>query len=328
VEESKEAKVIKLQRLLSASNVDLHGLCNLCWSGSPPDYRAMIWRLLLGYTPSHVERREATMARLRKDYLDCVPEHFDSERSDYEDIQWKQIVVDLPRTNPSVALFSHPIIQECLHRILYIWTIRHPATGYVQGINDLATPFLYVFLSELLGPGVITGEGVETLDKASLDIVEADTFHCLTRMLDCVQDNYTFAQKGIQRKIFDLKRLIRRVDAPLHDHLEAQNIDFLQFSFRWMNCLLMRELNLTSTVRVWDAYVSEGVHFPTFHVYVCAAFLVHWSANLQALDFAGTMTFLQHLPTEDWKEDDVEMLLSQAYQWREMYNRSQAHLSQ
>lgn len=30
---------------------------------------------------------------------------------------------------------------------------RHPATGYVQGINDLVTPFLAVFLSEhFLGP--------------------------------------------------------------------------------------------------------------------------------------------------------------------------------
>jgi hypothetical protein len=26
--------------------------------------------------------------------------------------------------------------------------MRHPASGYVQGINDLATPFFVVFLSE------------------------------------------------------------------------------------------------------------------------------------------------------------------------------------
>ena len=33
-----------------------------------------------------------------------------------------------------------------VERILYIWAIRHPASGYVQGINDLVTPFLMVFL--------------------------------------------------------------------------------------------------------------------------------------------------------------------------------------
>ena len=37
--------------------------------------------------------------------------------------------------------------QESLLRILYIWAIRHPGSGYVQGINDLSTPFLVVFLS-------------------------------------------------------------------------------------------------------------------------------------------------------------------------------------
>jgi len=33
-------------------------------------------------------------------------------------------------------------------RILFIWAIRHPASAYVQGINDLCAPLLLVFLSE------------------------------------------------------------------------------------------------------------------------------------------------------------------------------------
>jgi hypothetical protein len=32
-----------------------------------------------------------------------------------------------------------------------VWAIRHPASGYVQGINDLATPFYQVFLSAYIG---------------------------------------------------------------------------------------------------------------------------------------------------------------------------------
>jgi len=38
-----------------------------------------------------------------------------------------------------------------LDRVLYIWAIRHPASGYVQGINDLVTPFITVFLSQFIG---------------------------------------------------------------------------------------------------------------------------------------------------------------------------------
>lgn len=37
-----------------------------------------------------------------------------------------------------------------LERILYIWNIRHPACGYVQGINEIVTPLIIVFLGEFV----------------------------------------------------------------------------------------------------------------------------------------------------------------------------------
>jgi hypothetical protein len=32
--------------------------------------------------------------------------------------------------------------------------MRHPASGYVQGINDVVTPFMIVFLSEYINVNV------------------------------------------------------------------------------------------------------------------------------------------------------------------------------
>ena len=58
-----------------------------------------------------------------------------------------QISIDVPRMNPDVPLFQQKVVQECFQRILFIWSMRHPASGYVQGINDLVTPFFVVFLS-------------------------------------------------------------------------------------------------------------------------------------------------------------------------------------
>lgn len=49
--------------------------------------------------------------------------------------------------NPDIPLFQQKIVQECFQRVLFIWSMRHPASGYVQGINDLVTPFFVVFLS-------------------------------------------------------------------------------------------------------------------------------------------------------------------------------------
>ena len=57
--------------------------------------------------------------------------------------------------NPLMPIFQQTVVQELFERILFIWAIRHPASGYVQGINDLVTPFFVVFLSEFIDNGKI-----------------------------------------------------------------------------------------------------------------------------------------------------------------------------
>ncbi len=64
-----------------------------------------------------------------------------------------QIHIDIPRMTPLLSIFQQVVVQELFERILFIWAIRHPASGYVQGINDLVTPFFVVFLSEFIDNG-------------------------------------------------------------------------------------------------------------------------------------------------------------------------------
>lgn len=53
-----------------------------------------------------------------------------------------------------------------------------------------------------------------------------------------------------------------------------------------MNNLLTRELPLHCTIRLWDTYLAESDGFALFHLYVCAAFLLHWREQLmQQNDF-------------------------------------------
>jgi hypothetical protein len=193
---------------------------------------------------------------------------------------------------PLMSIFQQVVVQELFERILFIWAIRHPASGYVQGINDLVTPFFVVFLSEFIDNGKTTDElikkkininyldaEIENFDLNSLPesnrrILEADSYWATSHLLEGIQDNYTFAQPGIQYKIRTLEELIKRIDGlfnkidllsfekqkflflePLYRHLKNQNIEFLQFTFRWMNNLLMRELPMRCTIRLWDTYL-------------------------------------------------------------------------
>ncbi|KAK9239209.1 rab-GTPase-TBC domain-containing protein [Lipomyces kononenkoae] len=317
------SRINKFKRVLQSSNVDISALRNLAWSGIPDELRPMSWQVLLGYLPSNADRRVSTLARKRREYADGVKQAF---ANGVDHAVWHQINIDVPRTNPHLKLYSFEATQRSLERILYVWAIRHPASGYVQGINDLVTPFFQVFLSAYVD-GDVESYDPGLLPKEVLDVVEADSFWCLTKLLDGIQDNYIFAQPGIQRQVAALKDLTMRIDANLARHLQAENVEFIQFSFRWMNCLLMREVSVKNTIRMWDTYMAEGsTGFSEFHLYVCAAFLVKWSVQIQTMDFQEIMMFLQSLPTQSWTEKDVELLLSEAYMWQSLFKNATAHL--
>ena len=66
-----------------------------------------------------------------------------------------------------------------------------------------------------------------------------------TQTADAAQDHYTYAQPGIQRTVFSIKELVRRIDVPFAQHLEAEGLEFLQFAFRWRP-------HRTYLVRLWD----------------------------------------------------------------------------
>ncbi|KAL9240669.1 hypothetical protein vseg_014860 [Gypsophila vaccaria] len=323
------ARIMKFRKELSAPTVTLEKLRQLAWSGVPSDMRPNVWRLLLGYAPPNSDRREGVLRRKRIEYHDSVGQFYDipdTERSDDEINMLRQIAVDCPRTVPDVTFFQQPPVQKSLERILYTWAIRHPASGYVQGINDLVTPFLVVFLSEHF-QGNIENWSTLDLSEDKLANVEADCYWCLTKLLDGMQDHYTFAQPGIQRLVFKLKELVRRIDEPVSKHMEEHGLEFLQFAFRWFNCLLIREIPFHLVNRLWDTYLAEGDALPEFLVYIAASFLLTWSDKLQKLDFQEMVMFLQHLPTLNWADIELEMVLSRAFMWHTMFNSSPSHLA-
>ncbi|CAG9767413.1 unnamed protein product [Ceutorhynchus assimilis] len=327
-EEDSESKLERFEVIL-ANTLTLQDLCKLSWSGIPVKVRGITWRLLSGYLPTNLERRDGVLERKRQDYWTLVEKYYYAEHDEINrDIQ-HQISIDVPRMNPTIVLFQQKTVQIMFERILFIWSSRRPASGYVQGINDLVTPFFVVFLQEFI-PDNKPFETF-TIDKLSEEqrkIIEADSFWCLSKFVDGIQDNYIFAQIGIQKKVLQLEELIRRVDETLHKHLKQHNVSYLQFSFRWLNNLLTRELPLRCTIRLWDTYLSENDCFPTFQLYVCAAFLLYWKDDLmRQRDFQGLLLLLQNLPTQSWTSSQISLLVAEAYKLKVMFADAPNHLA-
>ncbi|KZT29023.1 RabGAP/TBC [Neolentinus lepideus HHB14362 ss-1] len=312
---------------LLQEDIDIAALRKLAWQGVPNDLRPIVWPLLLGYMPLPCPLRSSTLKRKREEYASLVEVTFARDRRGLDQQIWHQIEIDVPRTRPGVRLWMHACTQRSLERILYVWAIRHPASGYVQGINDLATPFFQVFLSAYIDSEVEDFDPT-LLPSNVLSAIEADSFWCLSRLLDGIQDNYIAGQPGIHRSVKRMAELVARIDPPLAAHLASQNVEFMQFAFRWMNCLLMREISVRNTIRMWDTYLAEGADaFSQFHLYVCSAFLVKWSEKLRQMDFQGIIMFLQSLPTQGWTDHDIEMLLSEAFVLSSTWHNAQSHFN-
>ncbi|XP_017349917.1 TBC1 domain family member 22A isoform X4 [Ictalurus punctatus] len=289
--EREASRLDKFRQLLAGPNTDLEELRKLSWSGIPRQVRPITWKLLSGYLPANAERRASTLQRKRQEYFGFIEQYYDSRNDEHHQDTYRQI----------------------FERILFIWAIRHPASGYVQGINDLVTPFFVVYIFEYIEEEVENFD-VSSLQEEVLRNIEADSFWCMSKLLDGIQDNYTFAQPGIQRKVKALEELVSRIDETVHRHMQHYEVEYLQFAFRWMNNLLMRELPLRCTIRLWDTYQAEPEGFSHFHLYVCAAFLVHWRKEiLEEKDFQGLMILLQNLPTMHWGNEEVSVLLAEAY---------------
>jgi len=342
----KPYRIGQFDQILESENIDLTQLRKLSWNGIPAELRPTVWQMMLGYVPTNKARREVALERKRKEYVDSIPLYFDTaltgggsgdasdiaDRTTHEGELLRQILVDLPRTSPDLPFFQQAPIQKMMERILYIWSIRHPASGYVQGMNDLLTPLLLVAMQPYAADKANALRcDVATISPTALAEVEADAYWSLTKLLDGIQDHYTFSQPGLQRMVLRLEDLIRRHSPALDKHFQDEGIQYMQFAFRWMNCLLLRELPLRAALRLWDTYLAEAgetsAGFENFHVYVCAVFLKEHEAKLLGMQFQEILMFLQELPTGEWGEDEVEPVLSQAFILSTLYENGASHLA-
>jgi len=92
--------------------------------------------------------------------------------------------------------------------------------------------------------------------------------------------------------------IIGALDAQLKRH----SVEYMQFSFRWINNLLTREFPLHCVIRLWDTYLVRIEHyfwyssiylnrlkFRTFLISTCMFVLQYCSSSLKI--FSHVMTF-------------------------------------
>mmetsp|Transcript_8872 Transcript_8872/g.15925 ORF Transcript_8872/g.15925 Transcript_8872/m.15925 type:complete len:416 (+) Transcript_8872:79-1326(+) len=356
----------RFEAVLSKESVDKQALADLTWKGVPEGVsRCEVWQQLLGYRPLTSGRRQDALQRKRQEYMDLRQSlYFQSAvvrtaletgglppGPDVEVELLKQIRKDLPRMQlkgggDASALVEDQRLQALMERVLFVWALRHPASGYVQGHNDVLLPLLAVFLADLAGSNSIDGLDaayLSNLDEERLEVVEADCFWCLSKVLSEKLDHYTHGQPGVQRMVQRYRDVLRRIDGTLSEHLEQQGVQLLPTVLRWVTCLMVRELPIACCIRLWDTLIAESTTatairtigpadrngasagFEVLFVYFCTSFTAYFSSKLQSLDFEGLQFFLQQMPTDAFTETTMDMLLGEAFVLKSLFQQAPQH---
>lgn len=201
--------------------------------------------------------------------------------------------------------------------------MRHPSSGYVQGINDIVTPFVVVFLSDFVEINMDTLDLPADFDKVreeELREVEADSYWCLSKILDRILDNYTSSWPGIQKSFGRMKEVIKRVDPELLLHFEDQDIDLYHMYFKWVTCLLLRQFSVKIGLRLFDTYLSDENNYFTFSLYILAAIILKYSKKFKGMNFEDMMIFQQNMPTKQWQEEDLATVIAEAYVYQNYFH--------
>ncbi|KPI90390.1 putative Gtpase activating protein [Leptomonas seymouri] len=256
-----------------------------------------------------------------------------------------QIRKDIPRMSGGHSYLRHPRVQGSIERILFIWSLRHPACGYVQGMNDLVVPFMAVVLAYHFCPtrsitelhsyteGVLQDIwSLAVVPVAQwISVIEAEVYWLTSYLLNAMQDNYISSHEGITAMIRHLAAVVQVADPPLYKYIvDELQLEFELFSFRWMNCLLLRELTETQSLRLLDAYLSDEERcWNVTHVYTCAALLLRWGPHLLGFrgDYARALKFLQSPPTDQMTLRDFQDVLSESFVLQNLYEDSLSRLA-
>ncbi len=121
-------------------------------------------------------------------------------------------------------------------------------TGYVQGVNVLLGPFLYL-------------------------MPEIDAYYCCHALLtEHIPRYVTKNLDGVVVGITLLDKILKILDRELYDHIIAKLMDLRIFSVRYILTLMANAQPLDEVIKLWDAIFAFGAHL---NLLIFSAYLIN-----------------------------------------------------
>ena len=191
-------------------------------------------------------------------------------------------------------------------------------------MNDIIAPIFAVYLAELFKMTYIELENnlrfIEPqLTPDNIITAEADTFFCFCQLLSTMKQNYIKGFDGINSNLNKISKLLIKCDKELVEHFEKNDVHIFHFAFRWSFCLLLREFPLHLSINLIDYYLLEDVLPNELCTFLIVALLLKFSFKIKTFSKEQIIIFLQSLPTQNWGEQDIKLLVSEGFTLRSLF---------
>jgi hypothetical protein len=208
-------------------------------------------------------------------------------------------------TNPNLRILT---------RVLTAYSIFNRDSGYVQGMTDLVSPLVQLFITEWAGETAVFYDGSPRTSNEA----EAFVFWNFVGMIELTQHERLFTDLAVHQE-FVLTH-VSVIHRPLKQLLKSRELNSLSFLFRPMILMYKRAFHNDQLWRLWDAiFTSEAPACLTR--FVSAAILILLFPKM-LLHTNGTLSEVINFADGFLGEMDIPAVLTLAHSFTVKINKA------
>jgi hypothetical protein len=208
-----------------------------------------------------------------------------------------EILKDVERTYPEMAFFCQPEHAAAMARILLVYAKLNAGVRYIQGMNELLAPLLYVCAGDR------SHEVAGVAPPGGLDDVEADAFFLFCGLMTDRRDVFIQEQdnssSGIRGQLDAFGRALAAHEPAVAEHLMSMGLLPQFYALRWLTALCCRELCFPDALSLWDKLLADSPRC-AFLTPFCVALVRSAREPLLAAGFGEAMKMLQQPASDDF----------------------------
>lgn len=181
--------------------------------------------------------------------------------------------------------FYHMEHVRRIERILYIFSKTMTEIGYIQGMNELAVVFYYVYH---LTPEVF---------KNNFEIVESFVYQSLVSLFKQTNIGHLYLISNDASSVIETLKpfsdVIEENLPALSNYIRKLNIQPVLYSFQWFSIMFTQKHEIPDVLPLWDSLLAHLSCFLEYEFFIGIAHLVVIHDQLLKLDYGGVLNLLQ-----------------------------------